>query len=87
MKRRKRKDGTEGGYVPELSERTEGTHVRGISELDARMTPKQLDAPVFIHEMEGSRGSAGKNGVGNAYYVDAPYGGVPAELGDGERRT
>lgn len=86
MKRRKRKDRTEGDYVPEISERTGGTHVRGISELDARMEPKQLDAPVFIHEMEGSRGSAGKNSVGNAYNVDAPYGGAPAELGDGKRR-
>ncbi|KFZ18066.1 hypothetical protein V502_04319 [Pseudogymnoascus sp. VKM F-4520 (FW-2644)] len=87
MKRRKRRNTTEGAYGPETSEITEGSHVRGISELDTRMDPKQLDAPVFIHEMEGSRGSAGKNRVGNAYYVDAPYGSVPAELGDGQRRT
>ncbi|OBT78732.1 hypothetical protein VF21_02596 [Pseudogymnoascus sp. 05NY08] len=83
MRRRKRKDRTEDHSVPELSERY--AYVGGISELDSRRTPKQLDAPVFVHEMEGSRGSARKNSVGKAYNVDALYGGVPAELGDGKR--
>lgn len=84
MRRRKRRNRTKGDYVPELSEKyvTEVIHVRGISELDARRTPKQLDAPVFIHEMEGSRVSRMKNSAGKAYNVDALYGGAPAELGD-----
>lgn len=93
MRRRKRKNRTEDHSVPELSERygyvggisERYGHVGGISELDSRRTPKQLDAPVFVHELEGSRGSARKNSVGKANNVDALYGGVPAELGDGKR--
>lgn len=86
MRRRKRRNRTKGDYLPELSEKygTEVIHVRGISELDSRRTPKQLDAPVFIHEMEGSRVSSKKNSAGKAYNVGALYGGVPAELGDGK---
>jgi hypothetical protein len=89
MRRRKRKNRTEGDYVPDISgrHRGEGIHVREISELDAQRTPKQLDAPVFIHEMEGSRGSFRKNSIGKAYNADVPYRGAPAELGNGEREV
>lgn len=83
MRRRKRKNRTEEHYVSDLSEKY--GYVGGISELDSRRTPKQLDAPVFVHEMEGSRGSAQKNSAGKANNVYAPYGGIPAELGDGKR--
>ncbi|KFZ05434.1 hypothetical protein V501_08367 [Pseudogymnoascus sp. VKM F-4519 (FW-2642)] len=83
MRRRRRKNRTEHHTVPELSERY--GYVGGISELDSRRTPKQLDAPVFVQEMEGSWGSAQKNSAGKANNVYAPYGGIPAELGDGKR--
>lgn len=48
----------------------------GISELGAQRSPEQLDAPEFIHEVEGSK---------RAYNVDPLYRDFPAELGDGER--
>ncbi|KFY69746.1 hypothetical protein V499_09798 [Pseudogymnoascus sp. VKM F-103] len=83
MRRRKRKNRTEEHSVPDLSEKY--GYVGGISELDSRRTPTQLDAPVFVNEMEGSRGSAQKNSAGKANNVYAPYGGIPAELGDGKR--
>lgn len=87
MRRRKSKNRNKGDYAPELSEKygTEGIYVREISELDARKTPKQLDAPVFIHEMEGSAGSSKKSSAGNAYNASELYGGSPVELWDGKR--
>ncbi|KFY24344.1 hypothetical protein V491_02198 [Pseudogymnoascus sp. VKM F-3775] len=87
MRRRKMKNMTEDDYMPEISEKyiTEGVYTGGISELDSRKTPKQLDAPVFIHEMEGSKGIARKISIEKVYNVDAVNRGFPAELGDGKR--
>ena len=78
---------TEDDYMTEISEKyiTEGVYAGGISELDSRKTPKQLDAPVFIHEMEGSKGIARKISIEKVYNVDAVNRDFPAELGDGKR--
>lgn len=84
MRRRKTKNTTGDDYVSEISEkyRKEGIYLGGLSELDSRRTPKQLDAPVFIHEMEGSRGIPRKNSLEKVYNVDALNRGFPVELGD-----